>query len=177
MKSSSRTWFLPMVCFVALTTKGGGDPAPQPNVLFTQGLQGTFNADWEGVAGRTYFMQFSVDLVNWHYAPFIDFGDGPQNRGIESDSDKFFLRLHYGDFPGITSLDEAMNADLDGDGLSNIYEVTHGYNPFDINSTIDGPDNSLDPDADGIGNSVEQAAGTNPMAKDNPLLNLDVTVD
>ncbi len=166
-----------IACLAALTTKGGGDPAPQPKVFFTQGLQGTFNADWEGVAGRTYFSQFSVDLVNWHYAPFIDFGDGPQNRGIESNSDKFFLRLHYGDFPEITSLDEAMNADLDGDGLSNIFEVTHGYNPFDINSTIDGPDNSIDPDADGLGNSVEQAAGTNPMSKDNPLLNLEVTVD
>jgi hypothetical protein len=155
----------------------GGDPSPQPQMRFTQGLQGTFNADWEGVAGRTYFTQFSMNLIDWHYAPFIDFGDGEHKRGIESDADKFFLRLHYGDFPGINSLDDAMNADFDGDGLSNIFEVTHGYDPFDFESTMDGPDASLDPDGDGLGNSVEHAQGTNPMAKDNPLLQLEVIVD
>lgn len=160
-----------------LAATAGGDPAPrQPPLSFTQGLQGTFNADWEGVAGRTYFMQFSMDLQGWHYAPFIDFGGGGHHRGIGSDAGKFFLRLHYGDFPGIDSLDEAMNADLDGDGLSNIFEVTFGYDPFQTTSTIDGPDASLDPDGDGLGNASEQAAGSDPMAKDNPLLELEVTV-
>jgi hypothetical protein len=173
----SYQWILPVVCLAALTTKGGGDPAPQSQVDFKRGAQGTFNADWDGVAGRTYFTEFSLDLINWHYAPFIDFGEGGQHRGIESNTDKFFLRLHYGEFPGINSLDDAMNADLDGDGLSNIFEVTHGYDPFDINSTIDGADNLLDPDGDGLGNSVEQSHGTNPMTKDNPLLQLEVTVD
>jgi hypothetical protein len=144
---------------------------------FTAGLQGTFNADWEGVAARTYFTQFSMDLETWHYAPFIDFGDGEHNRGIESDSDKFFLRLHYGDFPGITSLDEAMNADFDGDGLSNIFEVTFGYDPFQATSTVDGPDASLDPDGDGLSNAAELAAGSDPMVKDNALLNLEVSVN
>lgn len=177
MKTSFYQQLLPLVCLVALTANSGGDPAPQTQIDLHQGTQGTFNADWQGVVGRTYFMKFSLNLIDWHYAPFIDFGDGPQSRGIESNGDKFFLRLHYGDFPGINSLDDAMNADLDGDGLSNIFEVTHGYDPFDINSTIDGPDNSLDPDTDGLGNSVEQSHGTNPMSKDNPLLNLEVSVN
>ncbi len=159
-----------------LATTAGGDPAPQPPLSFTQGLQGTFNADWEGVAGRTYFMQFSMDLQSWHYAPFIDFGDGGHHRGTGSDADKFFLRLHYGDFPGIDSLDDAMNADFDGDGLSNIFEVTFGYDPFQTTSTIDGQDASLDPDGDGLGNASEQAAGSDPMAKDNGLVNLEVSV-
>ena len=167
----------PFAVVALLTTTVGGDPAPQPQLQFTQGLQGTFNADWEGVSGRTYFMQFSMDLQSWHYAPFIHFGDGGHHRGIESDAEKFFLRLHYGDFPGIDSLDEAMNADFDGDGLSNIFEVTFGYDPFQTTSTIDGPDASLDPDGDGLGNASEQAAGSDPMAKDNGLLNLEVSVD
>lgn len=173
MKSATHLRSLPIIFLLALTAKGGG----QSQLEFTQGLQGTFNADWEGVAARTYFMQFSTNLVDWHFAPFIDFGDGEHNRGIESDADKFFLRLYYGDFPGINSLDDAMNFDLDGDGLSNIFEVTHGYNPFDIESTIDGPDSTLDPDEDGLGNTSEQSMGSNPMSKDNPLLKLGVAVD
>ncbi len=168
---------LPLVCLAALTVQSGGDPAPQTQVHFYQATQGTFHADWDGVAGRIYFMQFSLNLTQWHYAPSIDFGDGQQHRGIDSSSDKFFLRLHYLDDPNITSLDQAMNADQDGDGLSNIFEVSHGYDPFDTESTIDGADASLDPDGDGLGNASEQAAGTSPMTKDNSLVKLEVITD
>lgn len=168
---------LPPACLAALTTMVGGDPDPQPQMSFTPGLQGTFNAAWEGVDGRTYFTQFSLDLETWHYAPFIDYGGGEHNRGVESDSDSFFLRLRYGDFAEYTSLDEAMNGHLDNDGLSNIFEVTYGYDPFEEESTSDGPDGELDPDGDGLGNASEQAAGTDPMAMDNPLVQLEVTVE
>lgn len=168
---------MPLACLAGFTTMVGGDPTPQPQMSFTPGLQGTFNADWEGVAGRTYFTQFSMDLETWHYAPFIDFGDGEHNRGMASDSDKFFLRLRYGDFAEYTSLDEAMNGHLDGDGLSNIFEVTYGYDPFEEESTSEGPDASLDPDEDGLSNTSEQAAGSEPMVKDNPLVQLEVTVE
>lgn len=167
----------PFACLATLTVMAGGDPAPQPQIQFAQGSQGTFNADWEGVAGRTYFMQFSMDLRTWHYAPFIDFGDGEHHRGIDSDADKFFLRLHYGDFPGITSLEDAMAADFDGDGLSNIVEVTFGYDPFHAESTIDGPDASLDPDGDGLGNTSEQSGGSDPMFEDHPEPQLQVTAE
>jgi hypothetical protein len=177
MKPFSRHWFLSCVCITALASQGNSDPAPQPEMEFTQGAQNTFNADWEGVSGRTYFLQLSLDLEMWHYAPFMHFGEGDHQRGIESDSDKFFLRLFYGDFPGINSLDDAMNADFDGDGLSNIFEITHGYDPFDIESTIDGPDASHDPDEDGLGNTSELSTASNPMAKDNHLLQLDIIID
>lgn len=177
MKVSLHKWFLPCICIAALTTQGNSDPAPQPQLEFTQGGLGTFNADWQGVAGRAYFMQFSLDLVDWHFAPFMHFGEEEQHRGIESNAEKFFLRLNYIDVEGINSLDDAMNADFDGDGLSNIFEVTHGYDPFDIQSTMDGADASHDPDGDGLGNAAEQAQGTNPMNKDNSLLQLEVIVD
>lgn len=177
MKLTSRKWFLPIICMAALTGTGSSDPAPQNQLEFKQGGQGTFNADWQGVTGRTYFMQFSLDLVNWHFAPFMNFGEDEHHRGIESDAEKFFLRLCYEDIEGINSLDDAMNADRDGDGLSNIFEVTHGYNPFQVESTIDGLDASLDPDEDGLGNTAEQSVGSNPMSKDNPLLELEVTAD
>ena len=167
------------LAFVAAwaATAGGEPPAPQPPLAFTRGLQGTFNADWQGVAGRAYFMEWSLDLGTWTFAPFIDFGEGAHGRGLESDADRFFVRLRYGDFENITSLDEAMAADFDGDGLSNIFEVTFGYDPFEDESTIDGPDASLDPDGDGLGNFSEQAAGSDPLAEDNPLVQLEVTVE
>ena len=168
---------LAAVAIAALASPAGGDPAPQPQATLQPAAQGTFNVDWDGVTGRTYFMQFSTDLADWHYAPFIDFGDGTHRRGIHSDADKFFLRFHYGDFPGINSLDDAMHADFDGDGLSNIFEVTLGYDPFVIESTLDGPDAGLDPDGDGLDHASEQALGTDPMVQDNPLLQLKVIID
>lgn len=152
-------------------------PAPQPLVAFTQGLENTFAADWEGVAGRVYFMQWSLDLETWFYAPFIDFGDGMHSRGLAGSSDKSFFRLHYGDHAGITSLEEAMTADFDGDGLSNLFEVTFGYDPYSANSTGDGADNALDPDGDGMTNATENTKGLNPMLKDNPKLLLQVTAE
>lgn len=150
------------------------DP-PQPNMVFSTAAPGTFAADWQGIEGRTYFMQWSQDLLNWHYAPFIDFGDGMHSRGLASSTPKGFFRLHCGDFPEITNLDQARNADLDNDGLSNLFEVTYGYDPFDPTSTVDGNDNTLDPDKDGIGNHSEQVQACSPMQKDNPLLMLQVT--
>ena len=153
------------------------DMTPQPQVAFTQAAPGTFAADWQGVEGRVYFIQWSLDMQTWLYCPFIDFGDGMHSRGMAGSAPKSFFRLHYSEFPGITSLDEAMNADFDGDGLSNIFEVTFGYSPFDANSTSDGPDNALDPDGDGMTNATENTKRLNPMKKDNPKLQLQVTVD
>lgn len=164
---ASRTLCLATVALLAASA--GGDPAPQPQMQFTKGLQGTFNADWQGGAGLTYFTQFSMNLIDWHYAPFIDFGDDMHHRGIESDAEKFFLRLFYGDFPGINSLEDAMNADFDNDGLSNIFEVMNGMDPFaaDMNS---------DTEEDGLLLSNEQQYGTSPHRRDNPAVKLSVVV-
>lgn len=168
---------LPVICLIILTAKGGGDPAPQSQLEFTQGLQGTFNSDWEGIAGRTYFTQFSLDLETWHFAPFIDFGNGGHHRGISSDSDKFFLRLYYSDFSGINSLDDAMNADFDGDGLNNLFEVVNGYSPYKIDSNDDAiPDGADDLDEDGTLTLFEQNAGRDPKVKDHPAVKLSVVV-
>ncbi len=165
---------VPVTCLLGAIS---ADPVPQSPVNFTQGLLGTYAADWQGVEGRIYFMQWSTDLVTWQYAPFLDFGDGMHSRGLESSTDKFFVRLFTVDDPSITSLEEAMNADLDGDGLSNIFEVTYGYDPNNANSTADGADNAIDPDGDGLSNATENTRGLNPMKKDNPKLLLQVTVE
>jgi hypothetical protein len=159
------------------TTTLCADMAPQPQVIFTKGLENTFAADWQGVEGRIYFMQWSLDMQTWFYAPFMDFGGGMHSRGMAGSSDKAFYRLHYGDYPGINSLADAMNADFDSDGLANIFEVTFGYDPYNPNSTLDGADNSLDPEEDGMTNDTENTRKLDPMLKDNPALLLQVTVE
>src|ERR1035437_10733124 len=95
-------------------------------------------------------MQWSQDLKTWSYAPFIDFGDGMHSRGVSGSAPKGFYRLHHGEFDGINSLEDAMNASFAGDGLSNIFKVTYGYDPFSAQSTADGAANALDPDGDGM---------------------------
>ena len=166
-----------LIVLAILAVPGVADPVPQTQLRFNAAAPGTWAADWTGVDGRTYFSQWSTDMVNWYYAPFIDFGEGEHSRGTASTSPKYFIRLRHGDFPGITNLEEAQNADFDGDGLSNIFEVTFGYNPYNANSTVDGADNAIDPDGDGMSNATENTKSLNPMRKDNPKLLLQVMVE
>jgi hypothetical protein len=166
-RQTSRALSIAMLAL--LVTTAGGDPAPQPQMLFTQGLQGTFNADWEGVAGRTYFTQFSMNLVDWHFAPFIDFGDGGHHRGIESDADKLFLRLLYGEFAGVNSLNDALMSDMDEDGLTSLFEVMHGFDPLTANANADGEE-------DGLLLTSEQQYGTSPHRRDHPAVKLSVVI-
>ena len=164
---------LPMVIFAGLVTADTETESdPQPPMTFTPVAAGTWAADWAGVSGRTYFVQWSTDLVNWYYAPILDYGEGDHSHGMDASSPKFFTRLHYGGW--YNSLEEARSADMDGDGLSNLFEVTYGYDPFDPQSTAGGSDNQLDPDEDGMSNTTEQAQGCDPMKKDNPKLMLQV---
>lgn len=166
-----------LISAAILTGPLPADEVPQPQIAFTRGLENTFAADWQGVGGRIYFMQWSLNLNQWFYAPFIHFGDGMHSRGLAGSAPRSFFRLHCIDDESIRSLEEAMHADFDGDGLSNIFEVAFGYDPFDASSTADGADHSLDPEEDGMTNATENSKRLNPMVKDNPKLLLLVTVE
>jgi Bacterial TSP3 repeat len=156
---------------------------PQPQVALTSTGPGTWQAAWDGVTQRTYFMQWSLDLVNWNFAPMVEYGMGPKSYGLAvQGSSKFFIRLNYVDDPNITSLQQARDADFDGDGYSNANEVnTLGSDPFSPPSSDfdDLPDaweiqyfgNLIqaptdDPDGDGLTNTQEIAAGTHPLRFD-----------
>jgi hypothetical protein len=151
--------------------------APQPPVALTMNADGSCDTDWQGVAGRTYFIQASQDLIQWTYAPVIDFGDGPHHHTFTNDTPQGFFRLLLSDDPIITSLAAAQNADFDGDGLSNLFEITFGYNPYQATSTASGSDALLDPDGDGMTNATESSRSLHPLLQDNPKLQLLVTVD
>ncbi len=158
MKSSNLLpkWFLALVCGCA--PLHAQMPA-QPQISFTDGSSGTWNADWDGVANRTYFVQYSLDLVTWGYAPLLRHGADVQSCGIQTENaDKFFVRLRYADDPAIDTLVKARLADFDGDGIPNAVEVEYGpgSDPFDINSV--GPDT----DGDGMPDAWEYAYGLNP---------------
>jgi hypothetical protein len=107
----------------------------EPAVLFTRDEAGKCELTWAGAAGHTYFLEFSTDMVNWHYAPSIDYGTGLKASGAISNSDKLFMRLHYVDASWITTLQEARDADFDGDGIPNSFEVESIFsNPMDAES-------------------------------------------
>ena len=86
-------------------------------------------------------------------------GDGsdpldPSDGGADWDGD------------GLTNAEEQQhgtnmnNADSDGDGLPDGWEVANGLNP------TNGGDGNADPDGDGLTNSQEYAKGTNPNNSD-----------
>ncbi|MCP5538443.1 MAG: hypothetical protein H7A51_19695 [Akkermansiaceae bacterium] len=110
---------------------------PQPRV--TPLTADTFNLDWEGITGRTYFVQYSLDLVAWQFMPVIEPGNGtPLGYGFDCGGERIFLRLKYTDEP--TS--NPHSDDFDADGISNWDEVRDGGT---------GTDPLLeDSDADGI---------------------------
>lgn len=168
------------LCFpvgLLIAVSPAAEPVPQPQVTTTVFSDETCDVDWQGVAGRSYFMQSSLDLTNWAYAPLIQFGEGPHRHSFANASARGFYRLIFRDDPAITTLAAAQNADFDGDGLSNLFEITFGYDPYLASSSPLGPDASLDLDGDGMTNATESNLRLDPLKKDNPKLNLLVTAD
>lgn len=164
-----------------------GQIIPQSQISFTQGSSGTWNADWDGQSARTYFLQYSLDLKTWSFAPIIRNGSGLQGAGIQTENaDKFFVRLKYTDDPAVDTLAKARAADFDGDGIPNAIEVENsGSDPYDANSV--GPDSDgdrlpdgwemhyfgnldqdgySDPDDDGYTVFEEKALGSDPNVAD-----------
>jgi hypothetical protein len=157
-----------LVGWVCMCGSSPADPEPLPaqlQVSFTQGASDTWNIDFQGVEHRVYFIQWSLDLVAWHFAPFMEFGTDPEPYGIKTEgASKFFVRLVYYDDPTIDSLEQAMNADFDKDGVSNIDEVTVlETNPLRFATNGGGVgDGDQDFDGDGISNADEVALGLDP---------------
>lgn len=133
----------------AFTGLAHADLEPQPQVSFTQGSGTTWNADWSGVTGRTYFAQGSVDLVNWETLSVLEFGTGLKGAGIDTGgTPKYFYRLKYIDADWVTTEQEARDADFDGDGIPNWFEVEEIFSdPLDRNSA--GGDSNSNGLADG----------------------------
>ena len=128
---------------------------------------------WDGVAQHTYFIQYSSDLNDWAFFPEIESGEGIFDYGFSSSSERLFLRLKYTDI----QTNDPENADFDGDGLSNLYEVLHNLDPFESDTDGDGTsDGTADREDDGTLDGVEALAGRNPLVKDHPAVELGIVV-
>lgn len=156
----------------------------QPQAELLPGAGGTWNVQWWGIEGRSYFLQASDDLENWQYAPVIEAGN---NELIEYETgslgSRHFLRLAYtnqtasdldtADFDDDTlgNLAEInvhhtdpLKKDSDVDGMPDGWEITHGLDPNDNGSinVVNGPNG--DGDGDGIPNLQEFQGGTDPVS-------------
>ncbi len=120
---------------------------------------------WTGRTGFTYFIQASPDLVDWTWAPNIEPGvNGPMSYQIGGPTARGFFRL-----TGTSQTAAAPDtADFDGDGLSNLSEITPrprpgnltgfaGLKPNIQTSPVDG-----DTDHDGLGDKWEQDNNLDP---------------
>jgi hypothetical protein len=150
-------------------------------VSLVAGTSGTWNLDWEGVGERTYFVQWSLDLKEWHFFDLVEYGAGPMGYGFISSSEKFFVRLEYADIPsvnpegddydgdGLSNIDEVgvhdtdpLQFDTDGDGMDDGWEIQHGLDARD-DGTIDQSNGPMgDPDGDGLKNIDEYWNNGNP---------------
>lgn len=121
-------------------------PTAQPEISFTQGNAGTWKADWNGVAGRSYFFQASPVLAGWMYLPVVEFSDGPHGVGGETTAGPAnFFRLRYTDQPTT----EPALEDFAGDGIGSLTKVLMGLDPFVALAWVD-------TDFDGINDAVER---------------------
>ncbi|MBK1826150.1 hypothetical protein JIN81_03905 [Haloferula rosea] len=137
------------------------EPPPQPQLVLTKGVGTTWNTDWDGVAGRTYFLQCSIDLVTWLYAPVVDFGSNPSQYGVDTNgAEKTFLRLAYVDDESVFDLASAEFSDFDGDLVSNLGEgLALGTDPLSGDSNLNEiSDWDEDSDGDGIPDGWEANA-------------------
>ncbi len=127
-----------------------------PEVTITAGASGTFQGDWEGRSGHTYFVKCSTNLVDWSYAPLIFEGEGSKSFGFCASTGPCFIRLKLTDI--VTS--NAELDDFDRDGIPNLGEVAYlGTDPFLADSDGDGViDYDEDVDSDGIPDGWEAHA-------------------
>ncbi len=123
---------------------------------------------WTGHPELTYFLQASPDLQDWTWAPNIEPGlNGPMSYEVDGPSAGGFYRLQYTDqapAPGET----VGSADYDGDGLTNLQEITPRPRPGGIvgytNLKPNIQTNPLrkDTDGDGLDDKWEEDHGLDP---------------
>jgi hypothetical protein len=145
MKLSSKLIVFTALGNVLVGPLSADNGIPPDRITFLSGANDTRNADWFGIYGRSYFIQWSVDLQAWSYASFVDFSDGLHRRGMKSSTPKFFIRHILTDAP---TTDPELE-DFAGDGIGSLIKLKMGLDPF-------APLAWVDVDGDGIHDAIEQ---------------------
>lgn len=136
--------------------------APQVLALAPQTLDLEVAEDgsvsWQGEAGYVYFLQWSLDLVTWSYAPETFAGLPAYASQSLASTERFFCRVRAVYAPEVDPNSE----DFDDDGISNLAELT-----FTINGQLAQLDPlNADTDGDGFSDGMELQLGTDPSAQD-----------
>lgn len=130
-------------CPTFISAEGSVD---ESGTLVADPSTGGHQLSWLGVAGKTYFVQYSDNLEEWEYFSVIKAGDG----GI---IDWGFVRPGRNQFVRLISTDQATTDpegdDFDLDGVNNLDELSNGTDPLA----------SADADADGLPDDWETAHG------------------
>ena len=145
MKQPSKLIVPAILASVLVGPLSADNGIPPDQISFLSGANDTWNADWYGLYGRSYFIQWSHDLQTWSYAPFVDFSDGLHSRGMNSSTPKFFIRHMLTDAP---TTDPELE-DFAGDGIGSLVKVLMGLDPF-------APLAWVDVDGDSIHDAIEQ---------------------
>ena len=114
-----------LLVFLCSSVVGAERRQPRPKV--TRGEDGYAHLEWLSLPGRTYFVQYSYDLVTWNYTDEI-FQSGLDVVGMTFDpgDDSMYLRLKYTDF----ATSDAETANFDGAGGTNREELDAGTDPM-----------------------------------------------
>lgn len=174
---------------VAVSAVAQTSADPNEGLLLSPGpASGTYTLSWWGRRGFTYFVQASEDLVTWTYLQHIETGtDEPIIWGYSPTSPTFFLRLRYVNIP----TNDPFDVDFDGDGVSNWDELLQGTDPLvklldPVNNlpldwekfygVAQGTPANSYYDGDGLTLLQKYQQGLAPGTKNNPILQLVVTV-
>ena len=131
-----------------------------PETTFVPLGHNSYRFDWKGEENKTYFPQYTSNLVDWFFLPEVD--QGSQHDPVDMtplDGDgmpypRLFMRILKVSDPTI----DPKNADFDGDGISNWQELNvYGTDPLKFSSTGTGlADGQTDSDSDGLSDQWER---------------------
>ena len=100
---------------------------------------GTYALSWWGVAGDTYLIKTSDDLMNWSYVPIVESGSNAVIQwGFSANTTSLFLELEYISVPPSQLSGAIFNGpDNNGNGLPDDWELFYfGYLGVDPNAFI-----------------------------------------